>query len=380
FRLDSIAMLGRTPHCTGCDALTELADTYLMADSMEAAERTARLFVAMLPESALPWHALARILDIHGRFDEAAAATRRREEISPSSPFMVTLSDAERAIRRGALADAEERLGAAGSTGDPGIRCEVEWWKVIVYRNQGRLVEALATAREMARCTRQLSPGFPLARLSEAIVLFESERFLEAASLFDSMAARSRGDTIPRSKAARNRAWFLTHEASALAAGGDQEGASVLADTIEALGPLSAYGRDRLLHYHVRGLIALAEGRVDDAEADLRRAIFSPTSGYTRSNLEIGRLLVAEGRPSEAIAVLSPALRGSIEASNLYVTRTELHELLARAFDDAGAADSAAVHYAHVVEAWKESDAAFHPRRAAAAARLRVLRGIPPRS
>jgi len=66
-----------------------------------------------------------------------------------------------------------------------------------------------------------------------------------------------------------------------------------------------------------------------------------------------------------------------LQASNLYVTRTELHELLARAFELAGASDSAAVYYAHVADAWRRADAAFEPRRAAAAARLAALRGTP---
>jgi hypothetical protein len=48
---------------------------------------------------------------------------------------------------------------------------------------------------------------------------------------------------------------------------------------------------------------------------------------------------------------LRPALHGSIEASNLYVTHTELQTLLARAFDAAGAPDSAAVHRGYVSRA-----------------------------
>ncbi|HSQ29771.1 MAG TPA: hypothetical protein VLN49_07975 [Gemmatimonadaceae bacterium] len=52
------------------------------------------------------------------------------------------------------------------------------------------------------------------------------------------------------------------------------------------------------------------------------------------------------GDDARAIAVLQPALRGPLDASNLYVTCTELHELLAQAWDAAGARDSAAAHYA----------------------------------
>ncbi len=374
FRLDSIAILGQAPHCTGCDALLELADAYMMADSMEAAERTARMFAAMLPESATPWRLLENVYDAQGRYDEADAAARRANDISPRTPVAAALADLGRALRRGAFAVAAGRLAFLDASGELASQCEADWWRTISDRNQGRLADALASAKEHTRCTRALTPGYAFARLPEAIVLSESGRFREAAAIFHSIAALMQVDTGPRSKVARNRAWFLTHEASALVGAGDLGRARALADTIEALGPRSGYGRDRLLHFHVRGLIALAEGRPADAESDLRRAIFSPVAGYTRTNLELGRLLLAQGRPREAVAILSPALRGPLQASNLYVTRTELHALLARAFDAVGAADSAAVHYAHVADAWRDADAVFQPARAAAAARLAALR------
>ena len=70
-----------------------------------------------------------------------------------------------------------------------------------------------------------------------------------------------------------------------------------------------------------------------------------------------------QDRAREAAAVVAPALRGEVDASNLYVTRTELHELLAQAYDRAGIRDSAAVHYRAVVRAWANADEAFHVRR-----------------
>ena len=56
-----------------------------------------------------------------------------------------------------------------------------------------------------------------------------------------------------------------------------------------------------------------------------------------------------------------------MDASNLYVSRTELHELLAESFDRAGMRDSAAVHYSAVAKAWRRADPAFHARRDRAA-------------
>ena len=55
-------------------------------------------------------------------------------------------------------------------------------------------------------------------------------------------------------------------------------------------------------------------------------------------------------------------LHGGIEGSGLYVTRTELHELLAQAFAAAGARDSAAAHWAVVERAWRGADPALQAR------------------
>ncbi len=88
--------------------------------------------------------------------------------------------------------------------------------------------------------------------------------------------------------------------------------------------------------------------------------------GYTRTNLELGRELIAAGRPSEAIGIPRSALRGPIQGPNLYVTRTEIHEMLAKAFELMGAADSAAVRYRRVTSAWRNSDSRFRARQLSA--------------
>ncbi len=102
--------------------------------------------------------------------------------------------------------------------------------------------------------------------------------------------------------------------------------------------------------------------------------MWSWSDGYTRANYELARALLALGRPAEAIYPLQAALRGDLQSSNLYITRTELHELLAEVFEAGGARDSAAAHYRAVATAWAGADPAFRARwqrardRAAAAA------------
>ena len=147
FRLDSSAMLGRAPHCTGCDALQELASTYVMTDSMAAAERIARRFVAMVPGSATPWRLLEDVLEAQGRYGEADAAARRANGVSPLTPVDAALSDVRRALRRGAFAVVAERLAFLDASGSPASRCEADWWRTISERNQGRRSRACARGR-----------------------------------------------------------------------------------------------------------------------------------------------------------------------------------------------------------------------------------------
>lgn len=76
----------------------------------------------------------------------------------------------------------------------------------------------------------------------------------------------------------------------------------------------------------------------------MRRAPYYHIAALLLREAEPGRLYLELGRPRQAIEVLSPALRGSIEASNLYVTHTDVHTLLARAhYNASGAPDNARV-------------------------------------
>jgi hypothetical protein len=179
---------------------------------------------------------------------------------------------------------------------------------------------------------------------------------------------------MTRGRSARHLSWMHTHVATALAAAGDTAILEAMADSIAAVARFSTYGRDWRLPDYLRGLAWLARGQPEPAVRSLRAAIHSPTLGYTRTNLELARALLAANRPEEAVRVLQSALRGDLDGPNLYVTRTELHELLALSFDRAGQGDSAAAHYAKVVAAWSAGDPAFRERADSARARLSALR------
>ena len=103
---------------------------------------------------------------------------------------------------------------------------------------------------------------------------------------------------------------------------------------------------------------------------ELRAAIHSPTLGYTRINYELGESALALKRPLDAIPFVQAALRGGIEGAGFYITRTELHEMLARLFDANQQQDSAVAHYAVVERSWRSADPLLKVRYEAARQKL----------
>jgi DNA-binding SARP family transcriptional activator/TolB-like protein/Tfp pilus assembly protein PilF len=370
--MDSVPGAADRVPCTACDALSVLVLAYQMSDSQAAAERTSREWLRRQPRSATAWANHAVALELLGRMAEASDAWRTRQALGTDGIIDDSFERARMALREGDFAETERILAERERSGGSDIRSEVLWWRVISARNRGRLRDALTFARRF----RATSPPSvrALGALVEGQVLYELGRPAEAARLFESTAVTRRHVTFsgaPDSTPglyARDVMWSLMHAATSYAAAGDTARVAKLADALERLAPVDAYWRDRALPFHARGLLLLARGDLDGAEQAFRRAIVSPTQGYTRSNLELGRLLVRQGRPREAAAVLAPALRGDVQASNYYATLTELHEALAQALDAAGEHDSARVHYRWVVRAWESADPPFRARAARARA------------
>jgi predicted Zn-dependent protease len=239
----------------------------------------------------------------------------------------------------------------------------------ISLRNQGRFREARMLAEH------RVLPGLPgrvddqVDETTLAVVDLETGRPREAAQRFLEMAADDRRRGGAAGQVARQITWHLTLAGTALAAAGDTASVRALADSVERIGPGSSFGRDARLHHFLRGLLLQHRERHAEAVEAFRRSLFSPTEGYTRINLEMARSLLEVGRDREAVAILQPALRGGVDGSNTYVTHTELHETLGRAFEQGRHRDSAAAHYAAVERAWRSADPILTARYRAARAR-----------
>jgi serine/threonine protein kinase/tetratricopeptide (TPR) repeat protein len=359
--LDSMSFRTTSARCRACDASGRAVTSYTLLDSLPAAERSARQWVARTPESAGAWEALASVLLWTGRFDASLAARQRAAELRGANAEDV-IYPAIVAVYAGDFERADRLLVESSRFGPPHVRRAALLWSMTSLRNQGRLTEALAVARKYAEAT---GPNYSAwsARAPEAIALLESGRAREAAELYRVLAADRWQGEASSNRLAGHHAWVLTHLASARAAVGDTSGLAVLADSIQTLGGNSITKRFQVSHHHVRGLLALSRGEPDAAVDHFRQAEYSPVDGNGRTKIELARTLLHLQRPEEALRVLQPVTRGGMVGPITHAVRTEIHELIGRAWEDAGRPDSAAVHYRRVLLAWQRADPELHGRR-----------------
>jgi DNA-binding SARP family transcriptional activator/TolB-like protein len=376
--LDSAANPGSSPVCRLCDAFGLLTARYEWADSLDAVQRTLRRWHAFRPDDAAPWAVESNWLIGQGRRVEAEAADRRYESLGGKSDN-VHLGHLVTSMRLDALDAADQACREGLVSMDKVQFILYRWHCVIALRMQGRYREALALVRDgRVPNSTLVHRGFAPDSYQAAILDMEMGRPLIAADEFlriyqpdgDAVvpagAAKVKGQPQWDGLHARYAAWLLTLSATAAVAGGDTLRARRLIDSIETIGHRSLFGRDPLLHHFVRGLLLSRAQQHPAAVREFRAAMHSPAFGYTRINYELAKCLLELKRPAEAIPVVQAALRGGLEGSGLYITRTEMHELLAQSFDANRQRDSAAVHYAVVDRSWASADPQLAGRRAAA--------------
>lgn len=366
-RLDSLAFSSQRLRCHACVALENLTFAYTAIDSTAAALREATRWTRLQPASARAWTKLSYHRVTTGQLESAREALRRAAQLDPGLESNPTFL-ANFWIRQDRPDSAEAHIRRMGEVGDANSRLDRLWFLTIALREQGRLGEALATARQ-ARRIRGLPPDTLISEtlLLEAQVLLDAGGARSAATMFDSLARMPAMQLSPSQHASQS-AWALTHRASALFAAGDTAALAALADTIQRVGR-KAVNR-QLVHHYARGLILFARGNLGQAAEELQAAL--PT-GLTRAQFHLAQVLLKAERPERAIPMLQAALRGGIEGGALYTTRTELHEALAHAWEAANRSDSAAVHYRIVARSWQNADARLRARHEAALRRLSAL-------
>jgi len=368
--LDSVAIAAGGPDCRACLALDGMFSAYSAMDSVEREMDVLRWQQRVQPTSRSAWIAEVFLLAGLGRDSDAVRLFVSRAEPLGITAIDVASQAARLALIRADFAEASRDIAALVSlTG--GQRHGGLWLEVLRDRMQGRQGRALIAAKayETEAHHDPDIEALGTAPLLRAIALSEGGQPLAAAALFDSMRARWVMTDTSTGQTARQHTWMLTHEVTALAAAGDTTRVALFADSLERVGRRSGYARDQRMHHYARALLWDARGRRPQAIAEYQLALTSPSFGFTRINYRLAQDLIAVGRPAEALPLLHAALHGGLEASNLYITHTELHEAIAQAWEAVGRRDSAAAEYRWVAAVWRDADPAFQGRGRAAAAK-----------
>lgn len=363
--LDSLSLRGTPVLCRACDALEQLVAVYDNLDSLGVALDMANEWVRWRPDAPAAWRQLGYTLEDLGRDEAALEAHRHAARLAPGLASSAVYAG-RAALRAGRWAEADRLLSDVVAHGHPEAQRAALWFLAISLREQGRLRAALEVEGRRVRLTAGSTESEPPPpSLLQGQLLTELGQFDEAAAIFEALERRGRALRYP-GRRVRGRAWPLIQLATALAAAGDTAGLGRVVGTLVEVGTQGLFERDRLGHHYARGLLRRLEGRSDVAEDELRRATTSLTNGYSRVNLELARVLLALGRPEEAIPVLEAALPGVLESVHLYVSRTELREALATAYEAGGQTEAAAENFRRVARAWKNADPEFEARAAAA--------------
>ena len=351
--------------CLSCESLGHLIYAYHALDSIPRAEQIARDWIRREPESTPAWVYLGGILDATGRPEEAIAARRRAgpfDGTDETFPVMVR-------IRAGEFETADHASRALIADGrDFGSASRGSQTLAISLRTQARwreLRDLLATRLQaLGERDRAGERGWRI-QVWNAVGLLESGHPVEASRLLDSLVGRVPRDAPPGVLARSLTPWYALLAESAFASG-DAALAERAADSAEAWAARAAKAREWGSATCARGLALLAVQDTAGAIEAFERAVYSPTLGWPLTNYHLGRLHLARGDARAAANILRPGLQGGLDLVNV----TDLHELLADAYDRLGQRDSARVHWRWVATALAHADSVAQPRHAAALARL----------
>ncbi len=351
--LDSLAIAAGDGPCTPCEVYSRLAEFRLQKGDRAGAETAARRWVALQPDLPATWRNLSATLAAVGQSAEAVEAGFHYVALSHETPAVVDFGRTMVAARHPEIADSLVRTWRG--TTDPILTDGARDLESILQRERGQFIAAAQTLAPL--------PGTNGLVFVRADCLARIGRLTEARAIFEANGhPPGPGRTMQFTPSeARGYAWSHALEADAVMRAGDTATARAFVDSLAIAGPQSYYGRDRVLQHHILGMLLFAQGKLPDAERELRAALWV-AGGWTRTNVELARTQLAEHHPSDAIATLRDAYTAPIDAMGRYVPRSELDWWTARAFEAAGQRDSALVYAGYVRTAWKNADPSVRAR------------------
>lgn len=362
--LDSLGMeAGRGP-CAPCVGYSTLAGLRTRRGDLEGALRAARRWVALQPDLPHAWTTLGWTLAHSNRIDEALPPMRRAAALDGPAPDM-NLYVGRLLIMGRRYAQAESVIATLRRSGVSSLATGSFDLRAILERERGQFRRAIATTDTLAMrlaaqdppssFSAQLMSGHAIGRLGDpsAAILFFEDFDHGRKRLPVSLANQAAGQR------ARGFSWHHALEADAVATVADTAYLRALADSVERIGSHSNFGRDWRLHHHIRGLIAARAGRHAEAVREFAAARWE-VGGWTRTNVEMARSLLALGHPQDALDVLRQAYITQLDGMGRYAPRSEIDYWMSRAFAAAGARDSAQVYADYVRRAWTNADPEVH--------------------
>jgi hypothetical protein len=316
-----------------------------------------------------PWHALARAVVSSDSAAAAIAAAERSMLLAPREETWAT-GFGLLLLETGRLTAADSLIRDWSRPGSERLSVALDL-KTLLLREQGEYGRAATLGAQTVARAIDNADATGL-RLVLGNSLARSNDVLSAVREFEHAARhpRPRGEAsllqLSPSAEARSFAWPHALLADALYLSGSRDTIRllVLADSIEAIGSHSAFGRDARLHFHVRGLVAEIGSRWQEAERLFERARWG-RGGWTRTNVELARTQVTQGRPLDAVRSLRDTRFGTLDGMGRYEPRTEINAAIAEAFLSARSPDSARAYVAQVRAAWATADPAQRRRLAA---------------
>jgi DNA-binding SARP family transcriptional activator/tetratricopeptide (TPR) repeat protein len=353
--LDSLALEAGKGACAPCGAYRGLVTLLASKGDYAGAEQAARRWVALQPAFPVAWMELTTSLYYAQKYDEALDAAHRMIELAGGVEAAHHELLARLLMARREYDAADSVIRAMAATGNDEFRWSAVDLRATLERERGQLRASNATIAAGVAAFPQLSyldlvRGNTLGRLGDAA---------GAAQLYERRTHTGPADAtrgLPKTAlGSRGFVWHHVLLADAIAATGDTVRLRAIADSLDLVSRRSYYGRDWKMASHVRGLVAMRAGRYADAVRQLEQAVWIP-AGWTRTNAELADAYLALGRPADALRVLRVAYSAPLDAMGRYLPHSELDYLMARAFKQAGVADSARIYRARVERAWREAD------------------------
>ena len=367
--LDSLATTAGNGPCVPCSAYGGLADLKVSEGDLAGAERAARKWIALQPNLPGPWRDLGTTLAFGGHYAAAEEAITRAVALSGGDVGFTLRLGAVRLLGRDyAGVDSLVRIWSHSPV--RALRSGALDLLGMSEREQGQFRASNATfahliAEDSTSQSLELVMGNSLAHLD---LRSEAADFYARMDRERMRRDRAEGSMVSPVQALTGdvaRAFSWLHALEGEAVGGAWPGDSavhpdtvrlrLLADSIEELSARSYYGRDWRLPHHLRGLIALAGGRDQEAVRELEAARWG-TAGWTVTDRALAQAYLALGNTDSALAVLRAAYGGPLDAMGRYQPRSELDYLIAVAFARGGQADSARRYAGYVRKAWARAD------------------------